>query len=263
MSWQHEAQSRSARLSLLQTTDSSAVTNWWAQKLACLYTNYQYSGVGSDWGRGDLHNVIFNSSDICIVFVSIFVINKGPTLFPLLPLRRSSHCPRNEEYRRIAFLLPAQFLSFYCLWRQAGDSSPYAQICSTVTNCNSAPSLSPTATLLSSTAAVYVTSYPNLFTVKFPILTFFRPGNHFNIISQIIFFLPTLSMLVNNLTFTTCQHLFNSHFWLLSKVLFPEFQFYTSWQLYLAAQFNPSCTNATDQYCHNRTKIKQNKIGQL
>ena len=57
-------------------------------------------------------------------------------------------------------------------------------------------------------------------------------------------------MLVNNLIFTTCQHLFNSHFWLLSKVLFPEFQFYTSWQLYLAAQFNPSCTNTTDQYCH-------------
>ena len=58
-------------------------------------------------------------------------------------------------------------------------------------------------------------------------------------------------MLVNNLIFTTCQHLFNSHFWLLSKVLFPEFQFYTSLQLYLAAQFNLSCTNTTDQYCHS------------
>ena len=57
-------------------------------------------------------------------------------------------------------------------------------------------------------------------------------------------------MLVKNLIFITFQHLFNSHFSLLSKVLFPEFQFYTSRQLYLAAQFNPSCTNATDQYCH-------------
>ena len=119
---------------LLSPTAPSTVTNWWAQKLACLYNNCQYSGVGCDWGRGDLHNVTFNSSDIRYVFVSIFVISKGPTLFPLLPQSRSSYYARDEEYRRIAFLLPAaQFLSFYCLWHQAGDSSPYAQICSTVT----------------------------------------------------------------------------------------------------------------------------------
>ena len=116
--------------------------------------------------------------------------------------------------------------------------------------------LSPTAAvlrLLSPTAAVYVTSYPNLFTVKFLILIFFRPGNHFNIITQIIFFSQPPSMIVNNLIFITCQHLFNSHIWLLSKVLFSEFQIYTSRLLYLAAQLNPSCTNATNQYCHNIT----------
>ena len=116
-----------------QPTAPSTATNWWAQKSACLNNNCQCSGVGSDWGRGDLHNVIFDPSDIRYVFVSIFIIRKGPTPFPLLPQSCSSHYPRDEEYRRIAFLLPAQFLSFYCLWRQAGDSSPYAQICSTVT----------------------------------------------------------------------------------------------------------------------------------
>ena len=144
MSWRHEAQFQSVgpclvssvcllRLLCLVPTASLTATNCWAQESACLYNNCWYSGVGSDWGRGDLHNVIFNSSDIRYVFVSILVIRKGPTLFPLLLLSRSSHCTRDEEYRRIAFLLPAQFLSFCCLWRQAGDSSPYAQICLTVT----------------------------------------------------------------------------------------------------------------------------------
>ena len=141
MSWQHEAQFQSvgpclvssACLLRLVPTASLTATNCWAQKSACLYNNCQYSGEGSDWGRGDLHNVIFNSSDIRYVFVSILVIRKGPTLFPLPSLSRSSHCTRDEEYRRIAFLLPVQFLSFYCLWCQTGDSSPYAQICSPVT----------------------------------------------------------------------------------------------------------------------------------
>ena len=68
----------------------SPATNCWVRKSACLYNNCQYSGVGSDWGRGDLHNVI----------------RKGPTLFSLLPQSRPSHYPRSEDYERIAFLLP-------------------------------------------------------------------------------------------------------------------------------------------------------------
>ena len=63
----------------------------WAQKSARLYI-CQDSGVGSDCGRGDLYNVIFNSSDIRYVFVSIFVITKGPTLFTLLSQSPSYHC---------------------------------------------------------------------------------------------------------------------------------------------------------------------------
>ena len=47
----------------------SLTTNCWVRKSACLYNNCQYSGVGSDWGRGDLPNVIFNSLDILHVFV--------------------------------------------------------------------------------------------------------------------------------------------------------------------------------------------------
>ena len=84
----------------------SPATNCWVRKSACLYNNCQYSGVGSDWGRGDLPNVIFNSLDILHVFVLIFVIRKGPTLFSLLPQSCSSHYPHSEDYRRIAFLLP-------------------------------------------------------------------------------------------------------------------------------------------------------------
>ena len=51
----------------------------------------QDSGVGSDCGRGDLHNVIFNSSDIRYVFVSIFIITRGPTIFTLLSQSPSYH----------------------------------------------------------------------------------------------------------------------------------------------------------------------------
>ena len=52
------------------------------------------------------------TSMVSLILLLILVIRKGPTPFPLLPLSRSSHC----------------------LWRQAGDSSPYAQICSPVTS---------------------------------------------------------------------------------------------------------------------------------
>ena len=55
-----------------------------AQKISSLYNICQDCVVGSDCGRGDLHNVIFNSSDIRYVFVSSFVFTKGPTLFTLL-----------------------------------------------------------------------------------------------------------------------------------------------------------------------------------
>ena len=109
MSWQRKAQFQSVGPCLVfvgyvyfvwyQLLRLSA-TNCWVRKSACLYNNCQYSGVDSDWGRGDLHNVI----------------RKGPTLFSLLPQSRPSHYPRSEDYGRIAFLLPTQFLSFYCLW---------------------------------------------------------------------------------------------------------------------------------------------------
>ena len=74
----------------------------WAQKLSSLYNICQDSGVGSDCGRDhpchsqnlpqNLYNVIFNSSEIHYVFVSIFVITKGPTLFTLLSQSPSYHC---------------------------------------------------------------------------------------------------------------------------------------------------------------------------
>ena len=61
----------------------------------------------------------------------------------------------------------------------------------------------------------YITSYPNLFTVKFLILTFSRFENHFSIITLffsflfliISFFLNFRLCFVNNLIFPTCQHL--------------------------------------------------------
>ena len=65
---------------------SLSATNCWVQKSARLYNNCKYSGVGSDCGRGDLYNVIFNSLDIHHVFVSILVIRKGPTPFSLFIL---------------------------------------------------------------------------------------------------------------------------------------------------------------------------------
>ena len=80
MSWQHEAQFQSvgpclvssACLLRLVPTASLTATNCWAQESACLYNNCQYSGVGSDWGRGDLHNVIFKliRHPLCLCFNS-------------------------------------------------------------------------------------------------------------------------------------------------------------------------------------------------
>ena len=139
MSWQRKAQFQSVGPCLVfvyfvwnQLLRLSA-TNCWVQKSARLYNNCKYSGVGSDCGRGDLYNVIFNSLDIHHVFVSILVIRKGPTPFSLLSQSRPSHYPRSEEYGRIAFLLPTKFLSFYGSWRQKGSNPLYAQICWTVT----------------------------------------------------------------------------------------------------------------------------------
>ena len=131
MSWQHKAQFQSVGPCLVfvgfvlchQLLRLSA-TNCWVQKSACLYNNCKYSGVGSDCSRGDLYNVIFNSLDIHHVFVSILVIRKGPTPFSLLSQSRPSHYPRSEDYGRIAFLLPTQFLSFYCLWHHQKGSNP-------------------------------------------------------------------------------------------------------------------------------------------
>ena len=112
---------------------SLSATNCWVRKSACLYNNCQYSGVGSDWGRGDLPNVIFNSLDILHVFVSIFVIRKGPTLFSLLPQSRSSHYPHSEDYRRIAFP-PTNIVSIILRLMTSERVQPlFAQICWTVT----------------------------------------------------------------------------------------------------------------------------------
>ena len=61
---------------------------------------------------------------------------------------------------------------------------------------------------------VHVTSYLNLFAVKFLILTFFRLENHFSIITLFFSFLIIISFFlnfrlcsVNNLIFPTCHHL--------------------------------------------------------
>ena len=62
-----------------------------SSKISSLYNICQDSGVGSNCGRSVLHDVIFNSSDIRYVFVSIFVITKGPTLFTLLSQSPSYH----------------------------------------------------------------------------------------------------------------------------------------------------------------------------
>ena len=79
---------------------------------------------------------------------------------------------------------------------------------------------------------VYVTSYPNLFTVKFLILTFSRFENHFSIITlffSFFFFLIIISFFlnfrlcfVNNLIFPTCQHLPIPILGPCQKFLFPE-----------------------------------------
>ena len=75
-----------------------------SSKISLLYNICQDSGVGSDCGRGDLHNVIFNSSVIRYVFVSIFVITKGPTPFTLLSQSPSYH--------------------YHSWWKQREDSFP-------------------------------------------------------------------------------------------------------------------------------------------
>ena len=100
------------RLLRLVPTASLFATNYWVKKSARLHNNCKYSGVGSDCGRGDLYNVIFNSLDIRHAFVSTFVIRKCPTPFSLLSQSRPSHYPRSEDYGRIDFLLPHSFSHF-------------------------------------------------------------------------------------------------------------------------------------------------------
>ena len=79
---------------------------------------------------------------------------------------------------------------------------------------------------------------------------------------HIFFFLPLFAILLvtNLVTLITCQHLSIFCFDYCQKFFFrifnsfsQTFQFYTSWQLYLATQFflvNPSRT-IIDQYCHS------------
>ena len=107
---------------------------------------------------------------------------------------------------------------------------------------------------------VHVTSYLNLFAVKFLILTFSRPENHFSIITLFFSFLIIISFFlnfrmcsVNNLIFPTCQDLSSSHFGPLSKVLFPRnfnFTLLGNYIWLLNFLVNPSHI-AIDQYCHS------------
>ena len=76
---------------------------------------------------------------------------------------------------------------------------------------------------------VHVTSYLNLFAVKFLILTFSRLKNHFNIITPFFsffnnnIFLPQFPPeLCKQLNLPTCQHLSSSHFGPCQKFFFPE-----------------------------------------
>ena len=101
---------------------------WWAQKSARLHNICQDSGVGSDCGRGDLYNVIFIRHPLCLSFN--FCHHKGSN--PSYTTSQSPSYHRDEDNRRIAFLLAAQSFSYSHLWRQTGHSSPYAQICWTV-----------------------------------------------------------------------------------------------------------------------------------
>ena len=76
---------------------------------------------------------------------------------------------------------------------------------------------------------VHVTSYLNLFAVKFLILTFSRLENHFSIITLFFSFLIIITFFlifhwcfVNNLIFPTCQHLPIPISGPCQKFLFPE-----------------------------------------
>ena len=105
----------------------------------------------------------------------------------------------------------------------------------------------------------YVTSYPNLFTVKFLILTFSRFENHFRIITLFFSFLIIISFFlnlrlcfVNNLIFPTCQDLLIPIPGPSQKFLFPRnfnFTFLGNYIWLLNFLVNSSCT-AIDQYCH-------------
>ena len=105
----------------------------------------------------------------------------------------------------------------------------------------------------------YVTSYQNLFTVKFLILTFSRFENHFSIITLFFSFLIIISFFlnfclcfVNNLIFPSYQHLPIPISGLGQKFLFPRnfnFTLLDNYIWLLNFLVNPLCT-AIDQYCH-------------
>ena len=114
-------QSRSATAAQLPARSANLICNpdllllQRAQKSSPLYNICQHSGVGSNCGRGDLHYIIFNSSDIRYVSVLISSLQRVQPLFTLLSQSPSYHYPRDEECGRIAFLLLAQSFSFYYL----------------------------------------------------------------------------------------------------------------------------------------------------
>ena len=106
---------------------------------------------------------------------------------------------------------------------------------------------------------VRVTSYLNLFAVKFLILTFSRLENHFSIITLffsfliiITFFLNFRLCFVNNSNHPNLSKSSNSHFGPLSNVPFPRNYNFTLLGNYiwlLNFLVNPSRT-AIDKYCH-------------
>ena len=105
---------------------------------------------------------------------------------------------------------------------------------------------------------VHVTSYLNLFAVKFLILTFSRLENHFSIITLFFsffnnnIFLPQfLFVLCKQLNLPNLSTSSNSHFGPLSKLPFPRnfnFTLLGNYIWLLNFLVYPSCT-AIDKYC--------------
>ena len=112
-----------------------------------------------------------------------------------------------------------------------------------------------------------VTSYPNLFTVRFLILTFSRFENHFSIITLFFsffnIFLPQFPLvLCKQLNLPNLSTSSNSHFGPLSKAPFLRnfnFKLLDNYIWLLNFLVNPSCT-AIDKYCHTFILIRSDSL---